>query len=354
MKRKPIFNRFQLIGLLILLFLFGLAFVGVKHYEKHILPKVADEEIVQEDIDNIKKSVKKYSKYPKKSYKTKKSETIVPLNLHSFDPNTADSITLIEQGLRPYVVSNILKYRKAGGSFKYKEKFQRIYGMQDSVYAALEQYLLLPDSITFDSIRQSKKNTTFARDSIETWPRLGDSLASKNSIKNVSKKWQSSDQKLFISDSLKRVTKESSFSDFNSIKKDTILELNSCDTTELKYLRGIGSFFAKKIVSYRKSLGGFYALEQLYEIDKLNPDSILLAHFVVDTAKLEKIFVNRQTVATLRRHPYISTEQAISLYDYRHKYGSFQSLYDIQKAKIFSETELQKLSPYIDFTMSKE
>ena len=38
-------------------------------------------------------------------------------------------------------------------------------------------------------------------------------------------------------------------------KKDTILDLNRCDTTELQYIRGIGRYTAMQIIKYREQLG---------------------------------------------------------------------------------------------------
>lgn len=47
------------------------------------------------------------------------------------------------------------------------------------------------------------------------------------------------------------------------VKKDTILDLNHCDTTELQYIRGIGHFTAVQIIRYREQLGGYCSPEQL-------------------------------------------------------------------------------------------
>ena len=45
------------------------------------------------------------------------------------------------------------------------------------------------------------------------------------------------------------------------VKKDTILDLNHCDTAELQFIRGSGRYTASQIVQYRERLGGFYCLE---------------------------------------------------------------------------------------------
>ena len=43
--------------------------------------------------------------------------------LFPFDPNTADSTTLLRLGLVPWQVRNIYKYRAAGGIYRSKEDF---------------------------------------------------------------------------------------------------------------------------------------------------------------------------------------------------------------------------------------
>ena len=42
------------------------------------------------------------------------------------------------------------------------------------------------------------------------------------------------------------------------VKKDTIIDLNHCDTTDLQFIRGIGRYSAVQIIRYRDQLGGYY------------------------------------------------------------------------------------------------
>ena len=55
------------------------------------------------------------------------------------------------------------------------------------------------------------------------------------------------------------------------IKKDTIIDLNHCDTTDLLYLRGIGQYTAIQILRYREQLGGFYSPSQLTDAPLSTP-----------------------------------------------------------------------------------
>lgn len=45
------------------------------------------------------------------------------------------------------------------------------------------------------------------------------------------------------------------------------IALNTADTTMLRKVPGIGSYYAHRIVSYRERLGGFVDVEQLREIE---------------------------------------------------------------------------------------
>ncbi|MEM9858315.1 MAG: helix-hairpin-helix domain-containing protein, partial [Bacteroidota bacterium] len=43
-------------------------------------------------------------------------------------------------------------------------------------------------------------------------------------------------------------------------------DINEADTTQLKQLKGIGSVFSRRILKYRKLLGGFVTSDQLSEV----------------------------------------------------------------------------------------
>ena len=98
-------------------------------------------------------------------------------------------------------------------------------------------------------------------------------------------------------------------------KKDTVLDLNHCDTTELQYIRGIGRYTAVQIVQYRERLGGFYSPQQLTDevFGKLSLDT-LLYHFMVDTAAIQRIPVNSCSIDRLQHHPYLRYSQAKAIY----------------------------------------
>ena len=101
------------------------------------------------------------------------------------------------------------------------------------------------------------------------------------------------------------------------------IDINSADTTELKSLPGIGSFFAKNIVDYRNKLGGFIEKEQLLEVYAF--DTTRMANIenliIIDTIELRKINVNTDDFKTILRHPYIEYEDVKKIVNYRESKG---------------------------------
>ena len=133
-------------------------------------------------------------------------------------------------------------------------------------------------------------------------------------------------------------------------KKDTVLDLNHCDTTELQLIRGIGHFTAVQILRYRERLGGFYSPQQLTDevFGKLILDT-LLYHFIVDTAAIQRIPLNSCSIERLQRHPYIRYEQAKAIYALRRKQTRLTSLDDLRSLPELTAEDLLRLAPYLSF-----
>ena len=133
-------------------------------------------------------------------------------------------------------------------------------------------------------------------------------------------------------------------------KKDTILDLNRCDTTELQLIRGIGHFSATQIIRYREQLGGFYRPEQLLDsaLSSLRLDT-LLNHFTADEKDVRTIRINSCSIDALQRHPYLRYNQAKAIYTLRRKTLRLQSIDDLRVLTELSETDLERIQPYLSF-----
>lgn len=134
------------------------------------------------------------------------------------------------------------------------------------------------------------------------------------------------------------------------IKKDTILNLNRCDTAELQLIRGIGPYAAKRIASYREQLGGFYTLDQLSDsaLAPLHLDT-LTRHFFIDPEDIRTISVNNSTILTLQQHPYIRFQQAKAIYNLRRKNVTLHSIDELRPLPELSEEDINRIAPYLRF-----
>ena len=129
------------------------------------------------------------------------------------------------------------------------------------------------------------------------------------------------------------------------------LELNRADSAALVALRGIGPYYARKILDYRERLGGFVDAAQLLEIEGIDADR--LAGFsedvTVDAKKIRKIDLWHASDTVLARHPYIGAKGARSVLRYRQLYDSARwTLPDLAKERALLPENIEKLKKYIE------
>lgn len=229
-----------------------------------------------------------------------------PAELFYFDPNTADSTQFLRLGLRPYIVRNIYKYRAKGGVFRKPEDFSRLYGLDSEMFERLKPYI-----------------------------RIGGKVAREDSIRRHNERiW--AERK----DSISRLKQE-------KYEAGVVLDLNSVDTTELKKIPGIGSGYAAKIVRYRTQLGGYVSVNQLKEIE-IPEESFLWLK--VSNDKITRLKINTSTFSQLNRHPYLNFYQTKAICEHRRKYGPIKDLVQLGLYTVFTQNDLQRIEPYIDFS----
>ncbi|MDR1120306.1 MAG: helix-hairpin-helix domain-containing protein [Dysgonamonadaceae bacterium] len=226
--------------------------------------------------------------------------------LRNFDPNTADSLTLRSLGLKPYLAKNIVKYRNQGGRFRKPEDLAKIYGLDSSKFEELKPYIqILPVED-----RQSAAPAT-------------------------------------------SVTSTTSITPAKSVKYPlgTQVDIATADTAELKKIPHIGISFAQKIVKYRQLLGGYCCVEQIKEVYGMTPElyADILPWLKVSEGQISQLPVNSLSVERLKSHPYLNFYQAKAIVDLRRKRGKLQQMDDLSFLEEFSETDLQRLTPYLSF-----
>ena len=131
------------------------------------------------------------------------------------------------------------------------------------------------------------------------------------------------------------------------IKAGEHVVLNTADTTALKTVPGIGSYFARKVVQYGQRLGGFVSVDQLDEIENFPLDA--KDYLVIEDAHPRLLNVNRLSLNDLRKHPYINFYQAKAITDYRRLHGPIKSLQDLRLSKDFPQEAIDRLLPYVAY-----
>lgn len=224
--------------------------------------------------------------------------------LFPFDPNTADSTQLLRLGLQPWQVRNIYKYRAAGGVYRKPCDFARLYGLTLKQYRRLEPFIRIKEE------DMPADNYFYAYEPIEE----------RDTVRYPIK-----------------------------IQPDERIVLNRADTTTLRKVPGIGSHFARKIVEYRRRLGGFYRVQQLLEIEDFPETAI--AFFIIPDSTQPKpcINVNRLSLNELKRHPYINFYQARDIVDYRRLHGPIKSLKDLSLSRDFTPEAIERLEAYVTY-----
>lgn len=124
------------------------------------------------------------------------------------------------------------------------------------------------------------------------------------------------------------------------------LDLNEADSLSLVKLKGIGPYYAHKIIKYRERLGGFTSASQLKEVNMtyFNVDSNLHL-FAVKPGAIRKKDLNTMEFRDVLRHPYLEYEEVKLIFNARRKYRNV-SFDTLRKYQTFPPDKLQKIKPY--------
>ncbi len=228
--------------------------------------------------------------------------------LFTFNPNTIAETELETLLIPDFVKANLLNYRKAGGKIYSANDFRKIYGMNDSIFEAIKDFILIEDSV----------------------------FKNEDSVRNFR-----------VENEVKNRTNEK----YNPpAKPDFKVELNSADSAALVKLYGVGPVFASRIIKYRNLLGGYYKKEQLLEVYNFPEETYnsIKDQIEVDESTIIKIRLNFAGFSELLKHPYLNKEQVQSIVNYRDKKGAFLSVSQLATENLLDSITFSKINPYFD------
>lgn len=129
--------------------------------------------------------------------------------------------------------------------------------------------------------------------------------------------------------------------------KRRVLDLNAVDSLTLIKVPGIGPAFARRILSLRQRLGGYYTVLQLQEVYGMDEDKFLALRgwFAIKTPP------QRHPLSSLRadeipRHLYLSWEQVRTLNRLLYRHGHITGWKMLMREPAFTRDDSIRLSPY--------
>lgn len=209
----------------------------------------------------------------------------------SFDPNTVSYDTLLRLGLDSKTANTLISYRNKGGKFRKAQDIKKVYGISDGQAGKLIPLV----EVASDTSKKIKK-TSFQ-------------------------------------------------------KQKALIDLNSCDSSMLIGLPGIGPVLSARIIRYRKLLGGFARKSQLKEVYGLPEETynLLEERIFVDSLEIKRIKVNLAGYTELKRLPYIEKYEVTAILKYRELKGRINSISELVENKLIIEENAVKVRPYMDF-----
>ena len=247
----------------------------------------------------------------------------------TFDPNEADSTQLLRLGLAPFQVRSIYRYRAKGGRFSTKDDFRRVYRLTNEQWEHLSPLIRIAKKYQLVDLSQQKH------------PAYSQSYAEKVARDD------SQDSIVQLSDTLLQINRSKQTYPVK-LSGDETMDINTADSAQLCRVPGIGPYFARQIIKYRRQLGGYVATEQLLQIENFPADAI--AWLVIsDTVGLQRLNVNKLSTRKLMKHPYMGYYRASDIENHKRIYGRVENIDALRKMPHFTDEDIRRLLPYLEF-----
>ncbi|MCC9041731.1 helix-hairpin-helix domain-containing protein [Myroides sp. M-43] len=129
--------------------------------------------------------------------------------------------------------------------------------------------------------------------------------------------------------------------------------INSATLEDLQKVRGIGPYYAEKIIKEREKYRGFVSVQQLKFIYGISDETFeeLSKHFIVEKSPtVIKLNVNEATVNQLKETPYMNYYIAREVVKHRSMNGDFVNKDEFLQIEKFPIDKIDIISLYLRFT----
>lgn len=278
-------------------------------------------------------------------------------SLQPFNANDVSAEALQQMGLSAKVAHRWCTFRSKMGGFTRLDQIQKIYGLKEADFKRLRPFMRLtedqkdfiltetpplkaadPNTADAAALQQMGLNKRQAEQLLR-YRNKGGTFRYKSDLKRLYSIDASSFERIqaYIDLPEKRVVES--------------LNINTATAEEWQLLKGIGPTYAKRIIHFRKALGGFHSVAQVGETFGL-PDSTfqaIQAKLRCTAAEVQKISINKASYEELKAHPYLSWSHAKAIVRYREEQGFFEQIEQLQILGTFDDGKntFHKIKPYL-------
>ncbi|PHS02724.1 MAG: hypothetical protein COA80_00135 [Leeuwenhoekiella sp.] len=215
--------------------------------------------------------------------------------IYPFNPNFITDYKGYTLGMNVEEIDRLLRFRESGKWINSAEDFQQVTGVSDSLLAAIAPYFKFPEWV--------------------------------NKPKTEDKPFK------------KEVEFPGSKSDLNTVSFEELMKLEELDQA-----------IAKRILDYRRKLGGFLDDRQLYDVYGISKDQVkqLQSRYtVLSKPEIKRIDVNKANASDLSTVPFITFEIAREIVNYRLLHNQINDLDELLKIDGITPYKLDRIKLYL-------
>ncbi len=225
----------------------------------------------------------------------RRKDSLAKPKIYPFNPNFITDYKGYTLGMQVAEIDRLLRFREGGKWINSAADFQQVTGVSDSLLAVIAPYFKFPE-----------------------W--VNEPKAENRFIKNESAV---------------------------SIPKN---DLNAVVFNELIKLDGIDHAIAKRIIDYRRKLGGFLDDRQLYDVYGISKQqvSVLQDNFaVLSKPEIKQLDINKLNASDLSTIPFITFEIAREIVNYRLLHNRINDLDELLKIDGITPYKLDRIKLYL-------